>query len=268
MLRSPSESMAFFLSSASSSSADDLPDAHSQPVNPEAADTDSGHDNLAEQAPQDDPAGDGADGFVDSDRVSEGADDAASTSAGSSRSSSSTGTSAFLSSHAPACRGIWCCICPDEGFEILEQLYRIPCRCPNAFAHRSRLEEVLYREAEDAACPLYGARYPLQRRTKPMWRWFWEQESRDDATLFLGNLAFSVGSVGMLSMAWMYVLFEYHSSSWLPVASLASALFILSVFCVAFGCLRFRLLYMTCQRWRRANTTLKLMLTDRRAIQA
>ncbi|KAK8774691.1 hypothetical protein V5799_010775 [Amblyomma americanum] len=79
--------------------------------------------------------------------------------------------------------------------------YRSPCRCPNAFEHRSCLEEVLYREAEDAACPLCGARYPLQRRTKPLWRWFWEQESRDNVTLFLANLAFSEGNVGVLSMA-------------------------------------------------------------------
>ncbi|KAK8756620.1 hypothetical protein V5799_000681 [Amblyomma americanum] len=129
--------------------------------------------------------------------------------------------------------------------------YRSPCRCPNAFAHRSCLEEVLYREAEDAACPLCGARYPLQRRTKPMWRWFWEQESRDDVTLFLANLAFSVRNVGVLGMAWMYALIEHYSSSGLPPASLASALFILSVFRVAFGCIRFRLLYMTYQPHRR-----------------
>ncbi|KAK8766777.1 hypothetical protein V5799_006442 [Amblyomma americanum] len=268
MFRSPSESMSLFLSSASSSSADDLADAHSQPVIPEAADTDSGHDNLAERTPQDELAADGADGSVEPDRGSEGSDDAASTSALSSRSTSSAGTSASSSSQAPARRGIWCCICPDEGFEVLEQLYRSPCRCPNAFAHRSCLQEVLYREAEDAACPLCGARYPMQRRTKPMWRWFWEQESRDDATLFLANLAFSVGNMGVLSMAWMYVLFEYHSSSWLPAASLVSALLIFSVFWVAFDCIRFRLLYMTYQRWHRANTTLKLMLTDRRAVQA
>ncbi|KAK8772443.1 hypothetical protein V5799_024314 [Amblyomma americanum] len=81
MLRSPSESMTLFLSSASSSSADDLTDAHSQPATPEAADTDSGHDNLAERTPQDDLAGDGADGSVESDRSSEATDDAASTSA-------------------------------------------------------------------------------------------------------------------------------------------------------------------------------------------
>ncbi|KAK8756616.1 hypothetical protein V5799_000677 [Amblyomma americanum] len=126
MLRSPSEAMALFLSSASSSSADDLADAHSQPVSPEAADTDRGHDNLSERTPQDELARDGADGSVDPDRGSEGADDASSTSAGSSRSSSSPRTGASSSSQAPARRGISCCICPDDGLELLEQLYTLP----------------------------------------------------------------------------------------------------------------------------------------------
>ncbi|KAK8763321.1 hypothetical protein V5799_034069 [Amblyomma americanum] len=139
MPRSPSESMSLFVSSASSSSADDLADAHSQPVSPEAADTDSGHANLAERTPQDDLAGDGADGSVDPDRGSEGTDDAASTSAGSNRSTSSTGTSASSPSQAPARRSLLFCICPDEGVEDLEQLYRSPCRCPNAFKHWSCL---------------------------------------------------------------------------------------------------------------------------------
>ncbi|KAK8774690.1 hypothetical protein V5799_010774 [Amblyomma americanum] len=126
MFRSPSEAMALFLSSASSSSADHLADAHSQPVSLEAADTDSGHDNLSERAPQDELAGDSADGSVDPDSGSEGADDASSTSAGSSRSSSSTRTGASSSSQAPASRGISCCICPDDGLDLLEQLYRLP----------------------------------------------------------------------------------------------------------------------------------------------
>ncbi|KAK8765695.1 hypothetical protein V5799_031699 [Amblyomma americanum] len=130
MLRSPSKPMALFLSSASSSSADDLADAHSQPVSPEAADTDSGHDNLSERTPQDELAGDGADGSVDPDRGSEGADDASSTSAGSNRSSSSTGTGASSSSQAPARHAISCCICPYEGLELLEQLYRLPQSLP------------------------------------------------------------------------------------------------------------------------------------------
>ncbi|KAK8756618.1 hypothetical protein V5799_000679 [Amblyomma americanum] len=124
MLRSPSEAMALFLSSASSSSADDMADAHSQPVSPEAADTGSGHDNLSERTPQDELAGDGADGCVDPDRGTEGADDTSSTSAG--RSSSITGTGASSSSQAPARRGISCCICPDDSLELLEQLYRLP----------------------------------------------------------------------------------------------------------------------------------------------
>ncbi|KAK8774688.1 hypothetical protein V5799_010772 [Amblyomma americanum] len=129
-LRAPSESTALFLSSALSSSAVDLADAHSQPVSPEAADTDTGHDDLSERTPQDDLAGYDADGSEDPDRGTEGADYAASTSAGSSRSSSSTGTSASSSSQAPACRGISCCICPDEGLELLEQLYRLPQSLP------------------------------------------------------------------------------------------------------------------------------------------
>ncbi|KAK8785266.1 hypothetical protein V5799_008370 [Amblyomma americanum] len=122
--------MALFFSSASSSSADDLADAHSQPIIPEAADTDNGHDDLCERTPQDDLAGYGADGSVDPDRGTKGADYVASTSAGSSRSSSSTGTSASSSSQAPARRGISCCIFSDEGFELLEQLYRLPQSLP------------------------------------------------------------------------------------------------------------------------------------------
>ncbi|KAK8776425.1 hypothetical protein V5799_030229 [Amblyomma americanum] len=100
------------------------------PISPEAADTDNGHDDLSERTPQDDLAGYGADGSVDPDRGTKGADYVASTSAGRSRSSSSTGTSASSSSQASSRRGISCCIFPDEGFELLEQLYRLPQSLP------------------------------------------------------------------------------------------------------------------------------------------
>ncbi|KAK8774694.1 hypothetical protein V5799_010778 [Amblyomma americanum] len=126
ILRTPSESMALFFSSASSSSAEDLADAHSQPISPDAANTANGHDDLSERTPQDDLAGYGADSSVDPDSGTEGADYVASTCAGSSRSSSSTETSAASLNQAPARRGISFCIWPDEGFELLEQLYRLP----------------------------------------------------------------------------------------------------------------------------------------------
>ncbi|KAH7966993.1 hypothetical protein HPB49_021183 [Dermacentor silvarum] len=165
-----------------------------------------------------------------------------------------------------------CRLCREEaGGDLDEPLFRCPCRCSDAFVHRSCLEELLYLpgpEGGPAACSTCGACYPVRRRTKPLWRWFWEDETREDATLFLANLLFSVGNVGVLSMAWLYALFEYRPESRLSQASLASVLFVLTVLWVAFGCVRCCVLSISLAQWRRANTTLQVMFTDKSVAQA
>lgn len=184
----------------------------------------------------------------------------------------SDGTTSTSSSHdAEAGRpmaNLSCRLCSEDGSAPEEPLFRCPCRCSDTFVHRSCLEQLLYQGPEGAVCPVCDAHYPVRRRTKPLWLWFWDEESREDATLFMANLVFSLGNIGVLTMAWMYVLFEYRTKSWLPTASLASALFVLSVLWVAFGCLRFHVLLMSLVRWRRANTTLKVLLTDKTVAQA
>ncbi|KAK8757320.1 hypothetical protein V5799_005054 [Amblyomma americanum] len=191
-------------------------------------------------------------------------DAASTTSAG-----TSSGSASSFPSGEEAESGLSCLLCCGLRGDLEEPLFRSPCRCPDAFVHRSCVEEQLFRWADGAdACPACGARYPLRRRTKPLWRWFWDQESRDDATLFAVNLVFSAGNVGVLSMAWMYVLFEYRSSTWLPTSWLASALFVFSVFWVGFGCFRFYVVYSSYARWRRANTTVNVLLADKGAAQA
>ncbi|KAL1482080.1 hypothetical protein MTO96_015111 [Rhipicephalus appendiculatus] len=203
-------------------------------------------------------------------------DDAASTASSASsveRSSRASDASASTSSSHAAEAGrpmahLSCRLCSEDGSAPEEPLFRCPCRCPDTFVHRSCLEQLLYQGPEGAVCPVCDAHYPVRRRTKPLWLWFWDEESREDATLFLANMVFSLGNIGVLTMAWMYVLFEYRTKSWLPTASLASALFVLSVLWVAFGCLRFHVLFMSLVRWRRANTTLKVLLTDKTVAQA
>ncbi|CAN7996280.1 unnamed protein product [Ixodes hexagonus] len=154
-----------------------------------------------------------------------------------------------------------CRFCPD-GLDADEPVFRCPCRCPDVFIHRSCLEDWLYRSPE-ASCPTCGAGYPVRRKTKALWRWFWEEESRKDAAVFFANAVFSFGNVGVLCMAWLYVLFEYKSSSWISSVSLALALLIVSLLWVAFGCIRFHVLFKTYATWRRLNTTLKVRLEDK-----
>ncbi|CAN7990919.1 unnamed protein product [Ixodes hexagonus] len=154
-----------------------------------------------------------------------------------------------------------CRFCPN-GLDADEPVFRCPCRCPDVFIHRSCLEDWLYRSPE-ASCPTCGAGYPVRRRTKALWRWFWEEESRKDAAVFFANAAFSIGNVGVLCMAWLYVLFEYKSNSWISSVSLASALLVVSMFWVAFGSARFHVLLKTYATWRRLNTTLKVRLEDK-----
>ncbi|KAG0443553.1 hypothetical protein HPB47_014786 [Ixodes persulcatus] len=93
--------------------------------------------------------------------------------------------------------------------------------------------------------------------------WFWEKDSRMDAAVFLANVVFSMGNIGVLCMAWLYVLLEYKSTSRISAAALASALLALSLFWVAFGFVRFHVLFKTYTIWRRLNTTLKVLLVDK-----
>ncbi|XP_002402519.3 E3 ubiquitin-protein ligase MARCHF3-like [Ixodes scapularis] len=157
--------------------------------------------------------------------------------------------------------GIPCRLCSD-GLNADEPVFRCPCRCPDVFIHRSCLEDWLHRSPE-ASCPTCGAAYPVRRRTKALWRWFWEKDSRMDAAVFLANVVFSLGNVVVLCMAWLYVLYEYKSTSRISAAALASALLALSLFWVAFGFVRFHVLFKTYTIWRRLNTTLKVLLADK-----
>lgn len=271
------ESMALFVSGKAGSSSEDPVERENQldEASRETGIAASRHVSVSEgtDASVEDQGDEAAD-IAHEDKGVE--DDAASTTSSASSSGSSSRASdgsASTSSSAAAEAGramanLSCRLCPEEGSVLEEPLFRCPCRCADAFVHRSCLEQLLYQGPEGAVCPACGVHYPVRRRTKPLWQWFWDEESREDATLFLANLVFSVGNIGVLTMAWLYVLFEYRSKSWLPTASLASALFVLSVLWVAFGCLRFHVLFMSLVRWRRANTTLKVLLTDKTVAQA
>lgn len=207
-------------------------------------------------------AGDEVGNAVDAECASEAAESAASTNNACSSSGSVPPDQA-----AEAGSGLSCLLCLGLRGDPDEPLFRSPCRCPDgAFVHRSCVEE--FQWLNGVTCRACGARYPTRRRTKPLWRWFWEQESRDDATLFAANLVFTAGNVGVLCMAWMYVLYEYRSRTWLPTSWLACALFVLTVFWVGFGCVRFYVVYTLYTRWRRANTTVKVLLADKSAAQA
>ncbi|KAL3249995.1 hypothetical protein MRX96_055609 [Rhipicephalus microplus] len=164
-----------------------------------------------------------------------------------------------------------CRLCHEAGGGQGESLFRCPCRCADTFVHRSCLEELLHLpgpEGGPATCPTCGATYPVRRHTKPLWRWFWEHDTRGDATLFLANLVFSAGNVCVLTMAWLYALFEYHPESRLSQAALTSVLSALSVLWVAFGCVRFCVLSISLVQWRRDNTTLLAVFTDKSVVQA
>ncbi|KAH8034164.1 hypothetical protein HPB51_021554 [Rhipicephalus microplus] len=156
-----------------------------------------------------------------------------------------------------------CRLCSEDGSAPEEPLYRCPCRCTDTFVHRSCLEQLLYQGLDGGVCPVCDTRYPVRRQTKPLWLSFWDKESREDAFLFLAYMVFNLGNIGVITMAWMYVLFEFGTKSWLPTSSLASALFIFSVFWIGFGCLRLSVRFMTLVQWRRDNTTLKVLFTDK-----
>ncbi|KAH6939025.1 hypothetical protein HPB50_015613 [Hyalomma asiaticum] len=186
--------------------------------------------------------------------------------------SSSTSGPEETGTENAAAANLSCRFCHEEAVNGPgEPLFRCPCRCPDTFVHRSCLEELVYFPGPEdgaAACPTCGAQYPVRRCTKPLWRWFWEEETCDDAALFFANILFSVGNVGVLGMAWQYVLFQYCPESWLSQASLASALLLLSILWVAFDCARIYVLSTSLVKWRRANTTLQLLLTDKSVVQA
>uniref|UniRef100_A0A131YJ68 E3 ubiquitin protein ligase MARCH3 n=1 Tax=Rhipicephalus appendiculatus TaxID=34631 RepID=A0A131YJ68_RHIAP len=272
MQRSPMESMAFFVSGQVVDIVEDRAEGESQLDEASQGSTVAEDGSATEQSFEERENGE-----VDLVHEDEGTeDDAASTASSASsveRSSRASDATASTSSSHAAEAGrpmahLSCRLCSEDGSAPEEPLFRCPCRCPDTFVHRSCLEQLLYQGPEGAVCPVCDAHYPVRRRTKPLWLWFWDEESREDATLFLANMVFSLGNIGVLTMAWMYVLFEYRTKSWLPTASLASALFVLSVLWVAFGCLRFHVLFMSLVRWRRANTTLKVLLTDKTVAQA
>lgn len=155
-----------------------------------------------------------------------------------------------------------CCLCFNEGTRAGKPLFMSPCACENLFVHRSCVQNRLARYQEQASCPSCKALYPVERRTKPIWKWFWEEPSREQAFMFAATVLFTVGNIGVVAMAWMYVLFEYRPPTKLPAALISSALFLVTIFWIGFTCFRIHTLYKPYIRWKQANTTLEVMLDE------
>lgn len=183
---------------------------------------------------------------------------------GSSRTSStarsSRGSCSSSSSSGPASemmQGVeyFCKLCAGDGME--DPLFICPCGCAD-FVHRFCLEQRMNRSPDGAYCPSCGAAYPVRRDTKHFWEWFLEKRSRAAATLFTLNLAFSIGNIVVLAMAWLYVVCEIRSSPWLP--ALVAGLLVFTIFWVAIGCVCFQVLFKPFARWRSTNTRLVPLL--------
>lgn len=157
-----------------------------------------------------------------------------------------------------------CRLCGEEGSEEVGELLPSPCRCADAYIHISCIEHRLLWVPEVAACPSCRVMYPVRRHTKSLWRWFVERETRADGLLFVGNILFSIGSVIVVAMAWMYALFQDHPNAWISKTSLLAILFVITILWAAFGCHRFHLLYEKLARWRQDNTTLTVPLGGNR----
>ncbi|KAL3195037.1 hypothetical protein MRX96_015995 [Rhipicephalus microplus] len=195
-------------------------------------------------------------------------DDATSTVSSAERSSRvSDATQSTSSSHSAEAERpmahLSCRLCSEDENAPEEPLYQCPCRCIDTYVHQSCLEQLLYEGPEGGVCAVCHTHYPVRRQTKPLWLSFWDKESREDAILFLAYMAFNLGNIGVLTMAWMYVLVEYSPKSWLPTASLALALLVISVFWIGFACQRLSVRFMNLVQWRRDNTTLKVLFTNK-----
>ncbi|KAH9365668.1 hypothetical protein HPB48_003070 [Haemaphysalis longicornis] len=140
-----------------------------------------------------------------------------------------------------------------------ERLRSCPCLHRSPFMLRSFLQERFYR-CQKA--------YPTRLHSKPLWKWFWETETRAVAFLFASNMIFSAGDMGVLTMAWMYALSEFPSPSWLPAAAPASTPFVFSMLWVAFGCVRYHVLRKPLENWRSGNTKGEILADDDGAGQA
>ncbi|KAH9360784.1 hypothetical protein HPB48_018239 [Haemaphysalis longicornis] len=152
--------------------------------------------------------------------------------------------------------GPYCDMCDVEAGE--EPLFACPCKCTYKYVHRSCLEQQINQVSVGTSCLSCGEAYPVRRETKPIWRWFSEEESRGDALLFTANLTFGCGNFFVLAMAWLYVLREAHSSPWQPV--LLGGLTVFTIFWLVFGFFRFHILYKPLAHWRSTNTRLVALL--------
>lgn len=155
-----------------------------------------------------------------------------------------------------------CGLCGEEGSEVLGVLLPSPCRCAGTLLHRSCLEHRLHWAPDGAVCPSCRAAYPVRRHTKSLWYWFLGTETRKDAALLAANTVFSAVNVLVVVLAWIYALFEDRPNPWLSTPVLASLLFVVTLFWAAFSCFRFHILYEPLARWKKANTTLVLVLGD------
>ncbi|KAL3195036.1 hypothetical protein MRX96_015994 [Rhipicephalus microplus] len=173
-------------------------------------------------------------------------DDAISTASSAERSSTeSDATESTSASHAAEAERpmahLSCRLCSEDENAPEEPLYQCPCRCIDTYVHQSCLEQLLYQRPEGGVCA---------SRVRTLF-------------CFLAYMVFNLGNIGVLTMAWMYVLVEYSPKSWLPTASLALALFVISVFWIGFACQRLSVHFMNLVQWRRDNTTLKVLFTNK-----
>ncbi|KAH9368080.1 hypothetical protein HPB48_002713 [Haemaphysalis longicornis] len=124
-----------------------------------------------------------------------------------------------------------CCLCSDREDHAGQAPLPSPCACANLFVHRYCMQNRLDRYRAHDPRPSCKAPYPAQRSTKPIWKWFWEEESRYLALVFAATVVFTVGTVGAMEMARMYRLFEFHSAVRASRGSIiTSALLVITVF--------------------------------------
>lgn len=154
-----------------------------------------------------------------------------------------------------------CCLCEGES-QVGKPLYLSPCACAEKFLHYACMKNQLRRHHERAACPTCKARYPVQRRTKAVWKWFLEDQSREQALMFAATVVFTLGNVGVVAMAWLYLTQEYRPPNALPAALMASALFVVTIFWLGFTCFRIHTMYKPYATWKRANTTFEVVLDE------
>ncbi|KAH9359874.1 hypothetical protein HPB48_014414 [Haemaphysalis longicornis] len=75
-------------------------------------------------------------------------------------------------------RPVWeeCRFCLGERAEAEGRLFSSPCLCRSTLVHRYCIQERINRGQGE--CPWCHAAYPVRVHSKPLWKWFWEKETR------------------------------------------------------------------------------------------